>query len=929
MGKVADILTSHLFDPHAVFVFPSEIAAASWMEYVVEEVSPAVREDRFISWDTCMQQLARLGEGWQSADTISRRLFATLFLESNSSSRLLHRLIPSEHADVPALFVTSLASILPEILILTAPETAAAFPVLEKDDPAVGELRILAHAYREFLTASRLYEPLLMRRETLNRCRLHSGDTAAAGEYRYVVCYPELIPELAGLQPGSDTLPACFELVAGEAHPLPELLQFRHIGFELEALFTELERRLQAGTDPERMAVTLGNYDQLVDEIERGAELRSIPLKPRGAKAITRYPAARFFGDLLRVSNEEFSLESLKKLLLNRGYPWLERESGRELVSFGIEHGCIRNSNESGNRYDIWERTLKRNGREELLDFYLRLSGSVRKIASADTADLCYREFMQFWNSFLNVEGWGSGGAPPAAESESQKVVSYCLDHLSRFTELCGRCPPASEAMTGMPARFPNIYAFWVAGLESLRYVPQYTEGAVSLYPYGVSAGIVPEFHAVIGMNSQATSRSRGVLPLLPERMQEIIAADEREEAEAYLHAYAGSGNSVAFSCAQRDYSGAQLPNGLFVAGKLLSQADLPISGDSWNREQLFWEDPDAHEYPGAIYPLQKRGFAQAAATFLKGPQELILTEPLADEEIRRLAADQLTATTDGKVRLSPTSVDTFLQCPANWYFTRILKLEEREFSIAYDDPLLTGRLIHAVLAGFYHAVSRMTGSFSAEMQDRYQTAMKLIIDREMRSLGHAAQTPLQPVAEWMHHFLLQHLPKIIAADADQFEGWESRMLERFLERERHSGDMHYAIGGQIDRVAVSPESGVMAVIDYKKQFRFTRKSFTEAERIPDSLQLPMYAWLLETERAEDRPVSLQACYYSVTEGKYIVIGTPENTGNFRRLVDLSLELCDDMISRIATGDFTAIPTRERCSECRNRSVCRGRYVIR
>ncbi len=929
MGKVADILTAHLFDPSCTFVFPSEIAAASWMEYMVETVTPAVREDRFISWDTCMQRLARLETGWQGADNISRRLFATLFLRNNRSSRMLQRLIPSEYADVPNLFVTALASILPEILLLTTPGTTASRPAGERDAAAVQELHIIAQAYREFLIASRLYEPLLMRRETFNQCCRDAEAYEAAGQNRYVICYPELITELAGLQTGSGTLPACFELVEGEVHPLPELLQYRHVGFELAALLGDLERRIQAGTDPERMAVTLGNYEQLVDEIELGARLRSIPIKPRGAKSITRYPAARFFGDLLLVSNEDFSLESLKRLLLNRGYPWKERESGCELVNFGIAYNCLRNSTVPGNRYDTWERTLKRSGREELLDFYLRLSGAIRKITAADSADLCYREFMQFWNSFLNVDAWGSGGDSPATESESLKVISYCLDHLSRFTELFRRCPSASEALAGLPDRFPNIYAFWVDGLESLRYVPQYVEGAISLYPYGVSAGIIPEFHAVIGMNSQATSRQRGVFPLLPEALQEILAAGESEETEAYLQVYAGSGDAVLFSCAQRDYSGAQLPNGLFVAGKQLSPAELPTSRDSWTRERGVWEEAAPEAFPDTIYPLQEMGFRQAVKTHLGGTEERVLTEPLAGERTCRLITEQLPVTTDGKIRLSPTSVDIFLKCPANWYFTRILKLEEREFSLGYDDPPLTGRLIHAVLAGFYHAVAQMTGCFSAGMQERYLISLHAIIEREMKSLSYAVDAPLQPVAEWMHHFLQEHLPKIIAADADRFDGWESLILEQFLEHERQSGDMLYAIGGQVDRVACSPESGEMTVIDYKKQFRFIRKSFTEAGRLPDSLQLPLYAWLLEMDRTEGGPVPFHACYYSVAEGKYITIGTPEDADNFRSLVDLSLELCDDMVNRISTGDFTATPTRERCRECRNRSVCRGRYVIR
>ena len=81
----------------SVFVFPSEATAVHWRKEFLEITGKkAVRNDRFISWDSFKEQITLHDREERPLNSILRRLFAADMIRKNSGdSPVFLRLIPS------------------------------------------------------------------------------------------------------------------------------------------------------------------------------------------------------------------------------------------------------------------------------------------------------------------------------------------------------------------------------------------------------------------------------------------------------------------------------------------------------------------------------------------------------------------------------------------------------------------------------------------------------------------------------------------------------------------------------------------------------------------------------------------------------------------------------------------------------------------
>ena len=85
MEKVLDRLISSLDESDHIFVFPSEVTARAWLEYLLESPKQsrfrAIREDRIISWDRFKEQLFPRKESRLPVNGLYRLVFAQLIIQ--------------------------------------------------------------------------------------------------------------------------------------------------------------------------------------------------------------------------------------------------------------------------------------------------------------------------------------------------------------------------------------------------------------------------------------------------------------------------------------------------------------------------------------------------------------------------------------------------------------------------------------------------------------------------------------------------------------------------------------------------------------------------------------------------------------------------------------------------------------------------------
>ena len=140
---------------------------------------------------------------------------------------------------------------------------------------------------------------------------------------------------------------------------------------------------------------------------------------------------------------------------------------------------------------------------------------------------------------------------------------------------------------------------------------------------------------------------------------------------------------------------------------------------------------------------------------------------------------------------------------------------------------------------------------------------------------------------------------------------------------------------GRIDRL--TRKDGKAALLDYKKSRLPTRKDVYQLESLPQTSQLPFYAWVAERNGI---PVA-SASYYSLKEQRFSHIYVhPEApmAGNLRRArISLQPEEFAAQAKRIeeAVGKMAEemeggyYQARENCGSCNLRSVCRTKYNLR
>ncbi|NQT57448.1 MAG: PD-(D/E)XK nuclease family protein [Bacteroidetes bacterium] len=972
MENIFNRIVRELPDNQVVFVFPTEVTANSWMRRILRDSNPAaVRTDRFISWDTFLRLVSENPDTLQPAGAASRRLFAVEFLLGNASKPVLQSIVPLKYAKNYQTFISSVAKMLPDLLVYKYRKEHLQNSSIPEEIPKTitADLDTLESAYSKFLSDSKMFEPVEI--STVILSSQNSENIVDDFGKRYSIFFPEVITELSCIEDfGKSSLTGRGEPVVSVSHDgsdLPKLQVYEHAGHELSALLGKIEKLLRDGVDPSDIAVTAGSYGKWMTELKGAADLRGIPLRFRKGQAVSGFPVTRIFRDMLDAAQQNFSLESMKKLLLNRSYPWQDREIGMTLVKLGIEYSCAGNYRSGRTYKDVWEEKLKKFGNMEVLSYYRKLSGLLRSLKSEESPTRFFTALMQFWNAFLHADAWGSDGVVGSSGihdddilTSEQEVISFCLDNLRSFIRLCESCSTIS---------IPAVFSLWLSVLDTVWYVPKIKDAGISVYPYGISAGITPDFHFVMGMTQSGTEQISSPLSFLQEHYRTAFASQEKDLTEAFIQVYAASGTRVEFSCCRRDFDGSQLPAGWFVENDHIQSEKPHYNFELFSQEQHYWfgrgdsVKGKGSTFPEYLYPVQKEGFLRAAETVLSDKGFNFLNTKNEDESVRLKIIESVMSSegtvgnsegtvgnsegtvgnsegtvgnSEGTVKISPTTVDTFSACPFNWLLTHTLKADQEDFTLVHADPRVIGILIHNCYADMYREIKEKTGSFSLEKIDLYVDMIHGIIDYRMDKMAKKPSAPIEPVQVWLRDYLHEYLPGILFADAKQLDGWTSILIEESLSSYLPGSGV--ILGGRLDRAAVgvdSEGSRSVAVIDYKKNCHVKVKSFAGSSDAPDSYQLPLYAFLLESEPSLSdvgfRGDVTHALYYDVTKRKYVTIcgdGKSATADNFRRMIAIALEKAEETARKIQDGDFRAVPGLDRCKSCSNRDICRGRFAV-
>ncbi len=862
------------FEEGYICVFPTEVAARSFLaDYALHGNRKAIFAEQAISFDTFRAQFLPKHADEQPANTLMRQLFARTLLEKDHG---LSYFINPRYPEANSRFSTYIASLLPQLGEALDEDVLALMSAeMQKD------VKILYQEYAAFLASHHLFEP------GYELPSLQFADAQVLSK-RYCLLFPSLVAGLDSLVTSLGNPP--WVTLRPTPHLLGESVKLEVFDNHVEEIRTTLRRirhLLDEGTPTRDILIGCANPTTMLPSLEQEAWLYDIPLVIRQGKSPLLYPSGRFFSRLKEVYEESFSLESMKALLLDIGFPWKDLETQRKLLAVAVDRAVVQGSIWGS---DQWTEQLHVTS---LIAWYKEFKESVVGICTSKDIEELRKKLNHFQDTYFIETQWTG--------TEGEDVYSFCLDAMESIK--------VSMASVSIDS-YPSVFSFFLDYLDTKLYVPQMNEGGIQVYPWPLTAPLEARHHFILSLDHKGSACLAKPLTLLP---QTVETKDRREEdtTVATLQAAMLSEGNLYLSYHTSSYEGEALPPTYFLEQNLITpkREDVLEAHDPFLGEGQLWRG----ETPAAdATNKQQWWFAKAIHTSLSPKRSDFAWKALPLDWVPLLKVDS-----EGKKRihLSPTALDTFVRCPYAWLCNYLFEVEQAEYQVLNVDHRLIGSFLHAVYEAFFREIEY----FSPIKMEEYRLLLLSLFDEKLiEYFGERGPNP--PTRAWILYEFRQRCTQILEAEENLFEHTRSIFFEKKLSFVNEL----FSLEGRIDRILCldPPEGKHYAVIDYKKG----KAPFTKIiDKVP-SYQLPLYRKLVGESLGAD---VVNASYFSIREGRYHAIWD-------RGATDI-MEYCDkaleDVLQKVATsigsGHLEATPSKESCGMCIYRPICRRRFATR
>ena len=495
----------------------------------------------------------------------------------------------------------------------------------------------------------------------------------------------------------------------------------------------------------------------------------------------------------------------------------------------------------------------------------------------------------------------------------------------------------AAEALTLAPVNYRSFIDDLIGAVEAARYTPAAPRGADTVLATDIihARGLPLRAVAVLGL-------AEGLFPA-SRREDAFLRDDERQKLrEVYKLPLSDS-----LASAEASFFYETLTRGSECL--LFTRPRLAPGGASWP-ESPYWQeirrlltvqetqeegDGPAPSEPGASWPevmvaLGRNGDA-GLRRWVEAHEPLRLLE--FDRSTQVFAGRYRRANTphDGDLaRLAPilsgrfgprhpwsvSRLETYLNCPFQFFVSSVLRLEPRPEPALGMDAAQRGWLLHELLKGAYANASD-PGDPAVVLSALDQVAGPLL-DGAPNKLG------FRPTAWWAQTRtgLLDTVSRTITALAGEGDEWRPRDYEAAFGRGSNpplelapEEEQGFSLRGVIDRIDVNGQ-GEARVIDYKSggASRYNERSLERGENI----QIPLYA--LAVERSLGRGRVIDGFYWSLADAK---AGTLRLQPVADAAAAIAVEYAWSAVQGVRGGQFAPQPPDDGCpSFCPAAAFC-------
>lgn len=768
--KIASIITKHLHNEKAIFIFPTDVATNGWAEWVVSHSditdTKAVPLERFVAWDKFKSDMLKATQkDKKSVPAILRKIFVRNLISENAAAvkegnHIFYNLISPKFAENAYAFTDWISKMLPSLKRWHEKFSAKGIAP-DADDK---DFLMLYERYSAYLDSHNLFEPSWIDPE-FERSNIECviffpelledfddyKEIFSAAQNIKLYCLPQE-NRIAATQQTQNELTTQSE--AQSAQPFersrPIVNFFSNARTEIRALALQIKSLMVEGADTNSIAVNVPDMETWRPYIEREFKLYGIPFVTRSGEKLTQNSAARIFVEMQNCIDTDFSYDSVRSLLLDEYVPWkTDTKTLREnLIRSGKDYACICSyfeNEHSFKKVDIWKKALsaKNTGdtSELELTFYEELRNETEAICNAKTFGQIRAAWFVFRERFLDEEKF---------DEMANLVIGQCIQELSGLIEI------ERDYVAKDRQKIFSPFSFFLNEITQKTYQPQQKQGGVSIFPYKLTATAPFEYQFVVDASQSAISVSYKNMNFLSRKKRQLLDITDNDLAgDNFVRVYAGKNNCI-FSGAADTFSGAAIPYSYLQKqskGKITELLHLLEKYDFVSNEKKWYidgsiatdestnnaENTDADKstgialFPKTIMQYQKNGFEEWKKSYAKNSNDYAVTAPVKNRIDIVLRNYRQSYDKDAtRIHITQKDLTNFFVCPRKWLLNTAMRFEEDSLDAELMGKFDAGNILHEILEHFMHrykesAITLPCTSDSGFFED--ENAIRIFVD--------------------------------------------------------------------------------------------------------------------------------------------------------------------------------------------------------
>lgn len=910
---IAKTIKEQISNEKAIFVLPTQLGANVYSEWVVKyfDIS-VVSSDRFLSWDIFRNKIRNTkNDDRTPCDSIIRRLFAESLLKQNTQDLFLKKIIPAKYAKNYSGFVSYVARLLPS-LFLYKKYADASNKFLDDESNDYSEIFL---RYKNFLSENNLFESSYNVPPFFDDGNIYYIFSVETLDNYYE--YRALIEAAKNIK--------IIPTFDNNTNQSEKVIEFSDSRKEINYIARYIKKMHdEKGINYGEIAIHIPQVDTFAPYVEREFYLFNIPYTIRASKKIGSTTAGSFFNLVAGVATNDFSLESLKALLLNEAFPWKDKPLIDNLLTFGKNNNCITN---------VWEESLACNSQyEREYRYFKSLQNNIRSLINVKSFNELQEQYFIFKNRFFDGE----------YTKRSDLIMGHIIRTLGTLIDVTKNYEVLAPA---------NPFAFFVSMLSDCAYTSQETQNVVNIMGYKMGASIPYKCNIILDASQNSVSVVDRELGFLSDEKREILFASNIEDnrTDLYLRLYKNNCDTVLYTYSKKTFTG--YAQGVSTLGVSTPDYNL-VSFDSYDSEEKSFLTESVID---SITPIQKTGFDN----WVKNEHDRIINDNSKITEQSKITNKINTKSNAKKNYLddivlqkdvSQSSLKDFFFCPTYYYFKRVCKIgSEDGYTFNKDKDTFMGTFD---MGNFYHKVFEL---YFTKLKDTRTPISQNIGDNEKGILLQCVDEALKKtVTSYISKTLLRtQRDSIIQRLIIAAQNFSNTFAGNFVVAVEQSYKIKN-IDGRVDLLICDDSEASYTLIDIKstpsavpKNFYYESEDSKNDEDIFNVMdfQIPLYTYLIEESFHKDYKDDFKldaAGFFIVSpgaEGKnpYRKVYGPKekyNRETFEPTVKRALECVEYYQKVLGEGfDFNSLTSEmefswTRCNECFYNAVCRKTFIV-